>query len=72
VHNFSHKSEKSGDFSLADSDARVKLYQGSSLLASFNVPSSKEGTLWTVFKLSDGVITPINQMSYQTSGDVAP
>ncbi|HBN08380.1 MAG TPA: hypothetical protein DD435_06955 [Cyanobacteria bacterium UBA8530] len=72
VHNFSRKSETSHDFTLADSIARVKVYQGSNLLSTFNVPSSKEGTLWTVFKLSDGIITPINQMSYQTSGEVAP
>ncbi|HEY9764889.1 MAG TPA: hypothetical protein V6C82_00915, partial [Chroococcales cyanobacterium] len=72
VHNYTCKSEKAKDFFLAGSDAQVKVYQGCNLLASFNVPKSKEGTLWTVFQLDNGVVTPLNRMSYESNEATAP
>ena len=53
---------------LANSQAQVNVYQGSELVATFDVPN-QGGTLWTVFQLDGDTITSINTMSYD---DPAP
>lgn len=65
VHDFSNLSSSSST-GLANSEAQVKVYQGSSLLGTFNVPNSG-GTVWEVFTLSGTSITPVNTMSYESS-----
>ncbi len=52
---------------LADSRARVRVYQGASLIATYNVPNHP-GTLWKVFEMSGSTITAKNTMSYFSSG----
>jgi hypothetical protein len=44
----------------------VRVYRGSVLAATFPVPSGVPGTLWTVFTMSGGVVTPVNSMSYES------
>ena len=51
---------------LANSGAQVNVYMGSSLVATYNVPSSA-GTLWKVCKLNGTTLTPINLMFYESS-----
>lgn len=51
---------------LGVSGAKVMVYQGSGCVASFEVPN-EAGTLWTVFELSGGEITPVNTMSYEAN-----
>ena len=52
---------------LSNSSAKIKVYRGSSLVATFNVPVNQGGTLWTVFEMSGDTITPKNIMSYESS-----
>ncbi len=66
VYNYSNgTSTNSTDLSL--SNATVRVYRGNNLVATFNVPNNRGGTLWTVFELNGNTITPINTMSYQGS-----
>lgn len=65
VHNYSDRNSSSSD-SLAYSSAHVDVYFGSDLWRSFDVPS-QPGTLWTVFEYSDGEMTDINTMSYESN-----
>jgi hypothetical protein len=69
VHNYSNggATPDSLDTSLATSGAQVRVFQGNSLVSEFNVPTGKDGTLWTVFRLENGVITPVNTIEYQQS-----
>ncbi len=58
VHDFTTGSD-SASLALANSRARVDVYQNNQLVQSFPVPS-QAGTLWTVFTLTGTAITPIN------------
>ena len=49
------------------SNAQVRVYRGSYLVATLNVPADQGGTLWTVFELDGDTITPINTMTYESS-----
>lgn len=52
---------------MATSNAQVKVYiGGSGEYYEFNVPND-DGNIWTVFSITNGVLTPINTMTY---GDV--
>jgi pimeloyl-ACP methyl ester carboxylesterase len=68
VHNYSDK-DSTDSRSLADSGAQVRVYKGSTLERTFNVPN-EEGTLWTVFVLDfsqTDPIVPVNTMSYEAT-----
>jgi hypothetical protein len=67
VHNYSNRgaTPDSLDTSLASSGAQVRVFQGNLLVSEFNVPTGKDGTLWTIFRLENGVITPVNTLEYQ-------
>lgn len=52
---------------LAESGAKVTLYQGDAIKAIFNVPNSP-GYWWTVFELNGTTLTPVNVM-YDNRGD---
>lgn len=76
VHNFSDAlTTPDGDpvarMALANSGAHVVVYDASGPIAEFTVPN-QEGTLWTVFTLNDGVITPVNLMSFVADPDLTP
>jgi hypothetical protein len=69
VHDYTNRYSSSST-ALANSGAQVKVYRGSSLVATYNVPS-QEGTLWTVFELNGNILTPVNAMSYESnSGNI--
>jgi hypothetical protein len=64
VHDYSNRGETSST-ELGTSGARVRVYQGATLVRTFHVPTGAAGTLWTVFEINGTTITPLNQMSYQ-------
>jgi len=63
VHDYSN-SGYSPSYALSNSNAIVRVYRGASLIATYNVPANRGGTLWTVFEMNGNTITPINTMSY--------
>lgn len=63
IHDYTNGNSTSS-YALSNSSAQVKVYQGSDLVAVFNVPANQEGTLWTVFEMNGDTITPINTMTY--------
>jgi hypothetical protein len=67
VYNYSDGGS-SNSMILSDSGAQVKVYRGSDLVATFNVPVGTGGTLWTVFEMQGQTITPINTISYHMTG----
>jgi len=69
IHDFSNRSLSDSN-ALSNSGAQVRVYRGSNLVASFNVPSNTGGTLWTVFEMNGDTITPINTMSYTSDFSV--
>jgi hypothetical protein len=62
VHDYTNRNS-SNSMALCNSGAKVRVYRGSNLIATFNVPASQEGTLWTVFEMSGDMIAPVNRMS---------
>ena len=64
VQDFSNKG--SGESTaLSTSGAQVTLYvAGEERPTVFNVPN-QPGTVWTVFSVTDGVVTPVNAMGFQ-------
>jgi len=67
VHNYSDKFDNPSS-TLAASEAHVRVYQGNELIGDFHVRNAP-GTLWTVFEMEDGIITPINELSYESDED---
>lgn len=50
--------------SIKESNAHIKLYQGSSLIRQYNIPSSGTGLWWYVFDInSNGIITEQNYLT---------
>lgn len=66
VHDYSNLDATSST-ELANSGARVRVYVGGTLVRTFHVPAGQGGTLWTVFELQGSTLTPVNQMSYNSS-----
>ena len=73
VHDFTGKTQTSS-FALSLSGAQVRVYNGSNLVNTFNVPPGRGGTLWTVFEMdgSSLAITPVNRMSYKANESTIP
>ncbi|MFH0888408.1 MAG: carboxypeptidase regulatory-like domain-containing protein [Planctomycetota bacterium] len=64
IHDYSNGGSTTSN-AMAASSAQVKVYRGSSLIATYNVPN-QAGTLWTVFELNNNTITPINTMTFES------
>lgn len=59
-----------GTGSLATSEAQINLYQGDTLVATFNVPTDQgSGRYWNVFAIVDGQLTVRNTIT--SSADVS-
>lgn len=69
IHNFSDKDDTESN-TLAGSQAKVEVYSGNRLINTFHVPN-QEGTLWNVcsYDSVSGMVTPINEMSYESDAD---
>jgi len=71
VHDYTNQASTTANksWALSYSSARVYIYNSSGYVNSFWVPyNSNGGNLWTAFELKDEVITPVNTMSYVSSG----
>jgi hypothetical protein len=66
VHDYTNRNSTSST-ALSNSSAQVRVYSGSDLINTFNVPAGSAGTVWTVFEILDGSIVPINTFSYESS-----
>ncbi len=64
VHDFSNLALMADSYGLAQSGARVTIYLADGTSQEFTVPN-QEGTLWTVCRINNGVITPVNTMAYE-------
>jgi hypothetical protein len=53
----------SNSTALSYSSAKVMVYQGNSLIETYNVPIGFRGTRWNVFSISNGTITTINTIT---------
>jgi len=69
VHDFTNGGS-SYSTALSNSGAQVSIYSGDYHLATFNVPPSQGGTLWTVFEMDGDTIIPINTMFYESDPSV--
>lgn len=68
VHDYSNRTQPN-THSLSNSQAKVMVYAGESLIRSYYVPTTKTGNLWTVFRISpEGEIQDINRISGTTVG----
>lgn len=64
VHNYTYKDSES-NLSLSNSDAKVFVYIGSTLIKTYYIPRNEEGTLWSVFYIDEnGEIHDINKFNY--------
>lgn len=65
VHDFSNGSASNSTALSNISGAKVRVLQGSTEIAAFNVPSGRVGNLWTVFELDGATrtITAVNSVS---------
>lgn len=73
VHDYTGKGATSSS-ALSLTGAQVRVYNGGTLVNTFNVPPGRGGTLWTVFEM-DGTtlaITPVNRMSYKEDVALIP
>jgi hypothetical protein len=62
VHNFTDRADTSSTRLSSSAQARVDVYQGTNLLATFLPPSGQQGTIWAVFQVEGSTIIPVNQM----------
>ena len=69
VHDYTNRSSESST-ALSNSGAQVRIYKGSGLLETFNVPTNMGGTLWTVFEMNGTNIVQKQVLSYESSGSL--
>lgn len=62
VHNYTDGADTAGTRLSTTSQARVNVYQGANLIATFLPPAGQQGTVWAVFQIEGTTITPVNQM----------
>lgn len=63
VHNYSYY-DSENNLDLSGSNATVRIYSENTLISTYNVPIQKDGNVWRVFEVRNGVIVPINKMDY--------
>ncbi len=62
IHDFTNKGNTQNN-ALRLSEATVKVYAGTNLLATFAVPQSEVGNVWKVFEIVNGQIVPLNEVT---------
>ena len=67
IHDYSNRSS-SNSSAMAKSGAKVVVYMGDSIIATYYVPSNIDGTLWHVFdyNFDTATLTPVNMVSYRS------
>jgi len=70
VHDFSNRAYD-GSSEMSNSGAQVKVYRGSALLATYNIPTSRAGTVWHVFDYDANTnkLIPVNTFSSESNAD---
>jgi hypothetical protein len=63
VHNYSVFSNYNDPVPFPQSGARVRVFSGATLLATYDVPTTESGEVWDVFSLNGTTITPINHLA---------
>lgn len=66
VHDYSNRSNASST-ELSMSGAKVKLYCGNTLLATYNVPINVAGNIWNVFEIEGDTVQTINTMGSKSN-----
>lgn len=66
VHDYSNRSNASST-ELSMSGAKVKLYCGNTLLATYNVPINVAGNIWNVFEIEGDTVRTINTMGSKSN-----
>ena len=67
VHDYTNKYDSSST-AMSNSGAKIQVYKGGHLIATYHVPVGVAGTVWNVFKVTaEGRIIPINTMTHQES-----
>lgn len=69
VHDYSNGSSSTSTVMSNSSGAQVRVFSGSTQIATFNVPTGRTGNLWTVFEMDGNsrAITSINSISNVSS-----
>lgn len=69
VHDYTNR-YSSNSKAMSNSGAQVKLFSGDSLVATFNIPENREGTLWHVFDYDAATdeFKYVNEFSYAEKG----
>lgn len=69
VHDYTNKDSGSST-AMSNSGAQVKLFSGSQLVATFNIPENRGGTLWHVFDYNSYTqeFVYVNEFSYANAG----
>jgi hypothetical protein len=62
VHNYSAGTDTTSTALSNSAQARVQVYQGSTLVATFVPPTGQQGTLWAVFQVEGANLLPVNQI----------
>lgn len=69
VHDYTNRKNEM-NYALSNSDAKVFVYIGNSLVKTYYIPTSIRGNLWTVFKITkDGEIEDINSFNTSDEGN---
>ena len=72
VHDFTNGGV-SESYEMSNSGATVKVYKGTTLLRTYNVPGNTPGYIWNVFELNgDGIITSFNTINSEYSSMYVP
>lgn len=66
VHDYSNRSNASST-ELSMSGAKVKLYCGNTLLATYNVPINVAGNVWNVFEIEGDTVRTINTIESKSN-----
>ena len=61
VHDFTNRNSSESK-ALSMSGAKIVVYHGNSVIATFNVPINKVGTVWNVFDIQGNQLIPVNTM----------
>ena len=60
----------SGSPSITESNAKVVVYSGNSIVGTYYVPTTGTGRTWDVFKIVNGQIVPINAITNDSIGEL--
>lgn len=66
IHDYTNRNSSSSK-AMSEAGAKVVVRKGETEVASFAIPTNREGTVWTVFELDGDTITPVNEFYYSSN-----